>query len=89
MVHFARHRFGRRQRLTVRTAPALHGHRIVVSHPDGRRVVYDFPDYSARYLGTIAIQADLLRDGWRPVRPPRRQTDAAVRCGQPTAAGRT
>ena len=63
MVHFARRRFGRAERLTVRTAPALRGHRIVVRHPDGRRVVHDFPDYSARYLGTVAIQAELLRDG--------------------------
>ncbi len=78
---------GRREQLTVRTAPTLSGHRIVVGHPDGRRVVHDFPDYSARYLGTIAIQAELLRDGWRPVRPPRRRT-AAV-CGRPVGAART
>ncbi len=88
MVYFARRRFGRRQRLTVRTAPALHGHRVVVRHPDGRRVVYDFPDYSARYLGTVAIQADLLRDGWRPVRPPRRPT-AGAGGGQPAGGTRT
>ena len=75
---------GRRERLTVRTAPALRGHRVIVSHPDGQRVVYDFPDYSARYLGTVAIRTDLLRDGWRPVRPPRRRTAAGG--GRPGAA---
>ncbi|MCY4077812.1 MAG: hypothetical protein OXH04_20525 [Acidobacteria bacterium] len=71
----------------MRTAPALRGHRLVVRHPDGRRVVHDFPDYSARYLGTIAIQAELLRDGWRPVRAPRERA-AAGPCGRPVRAAR-
>ena len=88
MVHFARQRLGHRQRLTVRAAPTLHGHRVVVTHPDGRRAAYDFPDYSARYLGTVAIQADLLRDGWKPVRPPRRQSGSVARCGPPAGAAR-
>lgn len=87
MVHFARRRFGRAERLTVRTAPALRGHRIVVRHPDGRRIVHDFPDYSARYLGTIAIQAELLRDGWRPVGAPGERATAAP-CGRPVRAAR-
>ena len=70
----------------MRTAPALRGHRVVVSHPDGRRDVHDFPDYSARYLGTVALQAELLREGWTPVRPPRRRKAAAPPGGRPARA---
>ena len=79
---------GRRERLTVRAAPSLRGHRVVVAHPDGRRAVHDFPDYSARYVGTIAIQSELLRDGWRPVRPPRRLAGpgSAAPCGRRAAS---
>ena len=72
----------------MRAAPALGGHRIVVSHPDGRRDVHDFADYSARYLGTVAIRVELLRDGWRPVQPPRRRTVAGGPGGQSAPAVR-
>lgn len=70
MVHFTRRGDGGRQRLTVRSARATRGHRLVVTYPDRTRRVHDFPDDASLYRGTVNVQATLTREGWEPVRPP-------------------
>ena len=70
MVHFARRGVGGPERLTVRSAPAARGHRLVVTYPDRTRRVIDFTDDAALYRGTVDVQAALTREGWEPVRRP-------------------
>ena len=89
MVHFIRRGTGGRQRLTVRSFRATHGHRLIVTHPDRTRRVLDFPDDAALYRGTVDVQATLTREGWEPVpRPPRGWANHFDRARQfPAAAG--
>ena len=61
------------RRLTVRRIRTGGGRRLVVGYPDGLQRVHTFPDEAAAVAGTAALQAELLREGWRPLRRPARR----------------
>ena len=48
----------------------MQGHRVVVTYPDGRKVIHNFPDDSARNRGTSALQIALIQSGWKPIKRP-------------------
>ena len=73
MVHFVRHQADDLQRLTVRAMEARQGHRVIVTYPNGRKVVHNFPDDATRNRGTSALQIALTRSGWQPIKRPPRQ----------------
>lgn len=68
MVRFVNRRS--RERLTVRRVRSRGGCRLVVTRPDGPRRLYAFPDEAALAAGTAALQAELTREGWEPLRRP-------------------
>ena len=68
MVRFVNRRS--RERLTVRRVRSRGGCRLVVTRPDGPRRLYSFADEAALAAGTAALQAELTREGWEPLRRP-------------------
>lgn len=70
MVRFVNRRARDRRLLTVRRVRSRGGCRLVVTCPDGPRRLYSFPDEPALIAGTAALQAELTREGWEPLRRP-------------------
>ena len=70
MVRFVNRRLRARRLLTVRRVRSRSGYRLVVTYPDGLRRLHTFPDRPALIAGTSALQAELTREGWEPLRGP-------------------
>ena len=79
MVHFVNRRRRERGRLTVRRVRSCDGYRLVVAYPDGLRRLHTFPDDAALIAGAAALQAELARSGWEPLRRPAPRWRPAVR----------
>lgn len=69
MVSFTRGRLDQRQHLTVRSIISGNGNsRLVVAYPDGLQQLRYFASDSALFDGTMALQTELLANGWEPIR---------------------
>ncbi len=66
MVHFFNPRLGATGRLTVCSALASNGYRVIIKYPGNLRRVHHFPDDKSLHQGTIRIQTALTREGWQP-----------------------
>ena len=69
MVSFTRGRTNQREHLIVRSLISYDGGcRLIVTLPDGLQQLRYFANDSALFDGTMALQAELLANGWEPVR---------------------
>ena len=69
MVYFSNFRLGGTRHLTVHSARASDGYRLIVKYPDDRQRVHHFSDDTSLYQGTVEVQAALTHKGWQPCRP--------------------
>ena len=82
MVAFTRLESSQRQHLTIQTREWSNGgFRLIVAYPNGLRKIHCFASDSALLNGTMALQAELIANGWNAVYPlkPRAHKEPAPR----------